>query len=109
MVDPLMAHRFGELIARLKVQLKLTTIVVIHDTHLAERLADHVLFLDHSRILFYGTVGEMERSSEPLVQEFLKDDQQEFHFSDEKEEKMAVGKQQQAGEVKVPRSKRRGD
>jgi hypothetical protein len=37
-------------------------------------------------------LGEMERSSEPLVQEFLKDDQQEFHFSDEKEEKMPVGK-----------------
>ena len=69
---------------------------------------NQVLFLDHSKILFYGTVGEMERSSEPLVQ-FLKDNQQEFHFSDEKEEKMAVGKEQQAGEVKVPRSKRRGD
>jgi hypothetical protein len=41
--------------------------------------------------------------------EFLKDDQQEFHFSEEKEEQMAVGKEQQAGEVKVPRSKRRGD
>jgi hypothetical protein len=51
----------------------------------------------------------MERSSEPLVQEFLNDDQQEFHFPDEKEENMAVGKEQQAGEVKVPRSKRRGD
>jgi ABC-type transporter Mla maintaining outer membrane lipid asymmetry ATPase subunit MlaF len=69
------------------------SIVVTHDTQLAERLADHVLFLDHSKILFYGTVGEMERSSEPLVQKFLKDDQREF----------------QAGEVKVPRSKRRGD
>jgi ABC-type transporter Mla maintaining outer membrane lipid asymmetry ATPase subunit MlaF len=104
-----MAHRLGELIARLKVQLKLTSIVVTHDTHLAERLADHVLFQDHSKILFYGTVGEMERSCEPLFQEFLKDDPQEFHLSDEKEEKMAVGKEQQAGEVKVPRSKRRGD
>jgi hypothetical protein len=60
-------------------------------------------------MLFYRTVREMERSSEPLVQEFLKDDQQESHFSEEKEEKMAVGKEQQAGEVKVPRSKRRSD
>lgn len=91
MVDPLMAHRLGDLIARLKVQLKLTSIVVTHDTHLAERLADHVLFLDHSKICFYGTVGAMQRSSEPLVQEFLKDDQREFHFSDEKEEKLPVG------------------
>ena len=36
MVDPLMAHRLGQLIARLKVELKLTSIVVTHDTHLAE-------------------------------------------------------------------------
>jgi phospholipid/cholesterol/gamma-HCH transport system ATP-binding protein len=86
MVDPLMAHRLGELIARLKVQLKLTSIIVTHDTHLAERLADHVLFLDHSKILFYGTVGEMERSSEPL-QEFLKDDQQEFIVPTKKKKK----------------------
>jgi len=77
----------GSAQARLKVHLKLTSIVVTHDTHLAERLVDDVLFLDHSKILFYGTVGEMERSPEPLVQEFLKDDQQEFHFSNEKEEK----------------------
>src|SRR5579864_125030 len=57
LVDPLMAHRLGESITRLQVQLKLTIIVVTYDSHLAERLADHVLFLDHSKILFYGTVG----------------------------------------------------
>jgi hypothetical protein len=34
----------------------------------------------------------MERSPEPLVQEFLRDDQQEFHFSDEEEETMALEK-----------------
>jgi phospholipid/cholesterol/gamma-HCH transport system ATP-binding protein len=96
MVDPLMAHRLGELIARLKVELKLTSIVVTHDTYLAERLADHVLFLDHTTVPFYGTVREMKRSSEPLVQEFLKDDRHEFHFVNEKEEKMPAGKEQQA-------------
>jgi len=96
MVDPPMAHRLGQLIAHLKVELKLTSIVVTHDTHLAEKLADHVLFLDHSKILFYGTAGEMKRSSEPLVQEFLKDDQQEFHFSDDKEQTIPVAKEQQA-------------
>ena len=90
----------GSTQARLKAHLKLVSIVVTHDTHLAERLADDVLFLDQSKILFYGTVGEMERSPEPLVREFLKDDQQEFHFSDEKEEQIAVGKEQQAGEVR---------
>lgn len=80
MVDPLMVHRLGDLIARLKVQLKLTSIVVTHDTRLAERLADHVLFLDQGRVLFFGTAVEMERCSEPLVQEFLRFDRLDFHF-----------------------------
>src|SRR5579871_3015409 len=69
MVDPLMGHRLGDLIASLKVQLKLTSVVVTHDTQLAERLADQILFLDQGKILFFGT------SSEPVVKEFLKDDQ----------------------------------
>ena len=81
MVDPLMTRRLGDLIARLKVQLKLTSVVVTHDTRLAETLADHVLFLAEGKILFFGTVGGMERSSEPLVKEFLKDDRLDFQFA----------------------------
>jgi phospholipid/cholesterol/gamma-HCH transport system ATP-binding protein len=69
-----MAHRLGDLIARLKVQYKLTSLVVTHDTRLAEKLADHILFLDQGRSLFFGTAAEMERSSEPRIQEFLGDD-----------------------------------
>jgi phospholipid/cholesterol/gamma-HCH transport system ATP-binding protein len=88
MVDPLMAHRLSDLIARVKDQMKLTSIVVTHDTELAERLGNHVLFLDRCKVLFYGTVGEMERSSQPLIQEFLNDDQREFHLSNEKEKTM---------------------
>jgi phospholipid/cholesterol/gamma-HCH transport system ATP-binding protein len=75
MVDPPMGQRLGDLIASLKVQLKLTSVVVTHDTQLAEKLADQILFLDQGKILFFGTVGEMQRSSEPVVMEFLKDDQ----------------------------------
>jgi phospholipid/cholesterol/gamma-HCH transport system ATP-binding protein len=74
MVDPLMVHRLGNLIARLKVQFKLTSLVVTHDTRLAEKLADHILFLDQGKALFFGTAAEMERSSEPHIQEFLSDD-----------------------------------
>jgi len=109
MVDPLMAHRLGELIARLKVQLKLT--VSSLPTILSLRKDSPIMLSSWTIVRFFSTApwGEMERSSEPLVQEFLKDDQHEFHFSEEKEEKMAVGKEQQAGEVKVPHSKRRGD
>ena len=74
MVDPLMVHRLGNLIARLKVQFKLTSLVVTHDTRLAAKLADHILFLDQGKALFFGTAAEMELSSEPHIQEFLSDD-----------------------------------
>jgi ABC-type transporter Mla maintaining outer membrane lipid asymmetry ATPase subunit MlaF len=98
----------GSTQARLKVQLKLTGIVVTHDIHLAERLDDHALFLDHSKILFYAPRGKgaIPRASRPGICERRSAG---VYFSDEKEETMAVGKEQQAGEVKVPRSKRRGD
>jgi phospholipid/cholesterol/gamma-HCH transport system ATP-binding protein len=48
--------------------------VVTHDTRLAAKLADHILFLDQGKALFFGTAAEMELSSEPHIQEFLSDD-----------------------------------
>ena len=72
MVDPLMARRLSDLIKRLKFQLKLTSVVVTHDMRLTEKLADHVVFLDHANVIFFGTAAEMERSPEPVIQQFLK-------------------------------------
>lgn len=71
MVDPLMAHLLGNLIERLKQQLHLTSIVVTHDMRLAKKLADRVVFLSAGKAVFFGTVEEMEKSDEPIVQEFL--------------------------------------
>src|SRR5438045_5259714 len=45
MVDPLMAQLLGDLIKKLKFQLKLTSIVVTHDMRLAHKLTDRLLFL----------------------------------------------------------------
>src|SRR4030081_2146458 len=75
MVDPLMAQLLGDLIQKLKHQLKLTSVVVTHDMHLAKKLADRVVFLHEARAIFVGSVHEMERASEEVVQEFLKLDE----------------------------------
>jgi phospholipid/cholesterol/gamma-HCH transport system ATP-binding protein len=75
MVDPLMAQLLGDLISRLKVQLHLTSIVVTHDMRLAHKLADRIIFLHEARVVFYGTYEEMEKSQEPIVQEFLQLDE----------------------------------
>jgi ABC-type transporter Mla maintaining outer membrane lipid asymmetry ATPase subunit MlaF len=75
MVDPLMAQLLGDLIKKLKFQLHLTSIVVTHDMRLAKKLADRVVFLHEGKALFFGTYPEMEKCSEPIVQEFLELDE----------------------------------
>ncbi len=78
MVDPLMAHLLGDLIKKLKKQLKLTSIVVTHDMALAKKLADRLLFLHEAKAIFFGTFAEMAKSPEPIVQEFLQLDSLDF-------------------------------
>src|SRR5574340_811905 len=59
MVDPMMAQLLGDLIKKLKFQLKLTSVVVTHDMRLAEKLGDRVVFLHEGRVVFFGTPQEM--------------------------------------------------
>lgn len=75
MVDPLMAQLLGDLIQKLKYQLKLTSIVVTHDMRLAKKLADRVVFLHEGKAIFFGPLSEWERSEQPVLQEFLKLDE----------------------------------
>jgi phospholipid/cholesterol/gamma-HCH transport system ATP-binding protein len=70
MVDPLMAAYIGDLISRLKAKLHKTSIVVTHDTHLAKKLADRVIFLQDGRVAFFGTWPEFENSSDPFLKNF---------------------------------------
>ena len=71
MVDPLMGHLLGSLIERLKTQLHLTSIVVTHDMRFARKLADRVVFLHQGKARFFGTMEELDRSDDPVLQEFL--------------------------------------
>ena len=75
MVDPLMGNLLGDLIARLKLQLHLTSVVVTHDMRLAKKLADRVVFLHEARAIFFGSYAEMEKSKHPIIQEFLELDE----------------------------------
>ena len=75
MVDPLMAQLLGDLIQKLKLQLKLTSIVVTHDMRLAQKLADKVLFLHEGKAEFFGTVDEMEQSESEIIRSFLRLDE----------------------------------
>ena len=71
MVDPIIARLLGDLIQRLKHQLRFTSIVVTHDTRFAERLADLVLFLHQGRALYFGPLPGFLASTDPDIQQFL--------------------------------------
>jgi phospholipid/cholesterol/gamma-HCH transport system ATP-binding protein len=83
MVDPLMASLLGDLIQKLKQQLKLTSIVVTHDMRLAKKLADRIVFLYESRAIFIGSVPEMERCPAEVIRQFLELDELRIPGRDE--------------------------
>jgi phospholipid/cholesterol/gamma-HCH transport system ATP-binding protein len=70
MVDPIMAGHMGELILRLKKAFQKTSIVVTHDTHLAKKLADVVVFLQEGRVTLFGPWEEFENSDDPFIKNF---------------------------------------
>ena len=75
MVDPIMAGHMGDLISRLKEAFHKTSIVVTHDTHLAKRLADTVVFLHDGLADVFPTWAEFENSQDPLIRDFLLQDE----------------------------------
>src|SRR5437764_102051 len=71
MVDPIMSDHLGDLMLRLKQQLKLTSVVVTHDLDLMYKVADRVVFLYEGKVIYFGPVSELEKSDHPHIQEFL--------------------------------------
>src|SRR5512142_2072984 len=71
MVDPLMAQLLGDLIKKLKYQLKLTSVVVTHDMALAQKVADRVIFLHEGKKVFDGPPQEMKDSEIDIVRAFM--------------------------------------
>jgi phospholipid/cholesterol/gamma-HCH transport system ATP-binding protein len=78
MVDPIMSDHLGNLMLRLKKQLGLTSVVVTHELDLMRKVADQVVFLHQGRVIYFGPVGELERSDDPDIREFLDMDRLNF-------------------------------
>jgi phospholipid/cholesterol/gamma-HCH transport system ATP-binding protein len=74
MVDPIMAGHMGDLIQRLKDKFHRTSIVVTHDTHLARRIADTIVFLQEGKASVFGSWKEYEDSPDPFIQNFIAQD-----------------------------------
>jgi phospholipid/cholesterol/gamma-HCH transport system ATP-binding protein len=75
MVDPIMASHTGNLILRLKEKFHKTSVVVTHDTHLAKKLADRVVFLHDGQVAYFGPWGGFEAAPERFIQNFRRQDE----------------------------------
>jgi phospholipid/cholesterol/gamma-HCH transport system ATP-binding protein len=75
MVDPIMAAHTSNLILKLKQAMHKTSIVVTHDTHLAKKLADRLVFLQEGRVSFFGPWSEFEKSTDPFLRDFRLQDE----------------------------------
>lgn len=70
-LDPVVSDSINQLIRRLQERYHVTSIVVTHDMKSAFHIADHIAYLHEGRIYFYGTPEELQRSEDPLLQDFL--------------------------------------
>ena len=70
-LDPITADEIDTLLLELKERGGTTLIVVTHNIPSAKRLGDELVMLDEGRIVARGTVADLERSREPMVQAFM--------------------------------------
>ena len=72
-LDPMSAAEIATLIADLRDQRHMTSLVVTHDLPTAKKIANRLIILDKGTVIFDGTVDGFERSSEPFITQYLKD------------------------------------
>ncbi len=72
-LDPITSSEVIQLIVKLKAERKLTSIVVTHDVHGARHFADRVVLLREGSVLVDGTFGQLVKSRDPFVVQFLRD------------------------------------
>ncbi len=70
-LDPVMSATISEIIATLKEQYHVTTIVVSHDRDLALNIADRVGILMGGKLVSLGPPAELKNPKDPRVADFL--------------------------------------
>ena len=70
-LDPVMSATISEIIATLKDQYHVTSIVVSHDRDLALGIAERVGILMGGKLVFLGPPSELQKPKDPRVADFL--------------------------------------
>lgn len=70
-LDPIMADVINDLIIESAKGLGATTLTITHDMASARKIADRIAMLYKGKIIWSGTVKEMEKSDNPYLQQFI--------------------------------------
>ncbi len=70
-LDPVMSATLSEIIATLREQTAVTSIVVTHDSNLALSIADRISILMDGRLRATGKAAEFKNHSDPVIANFL--------------------------------------
>ena len=70
-VDPIMADVINDLIIESAKGLGATTLTITHDMASARKIADRIAMLYHGKIIWSGTVKEMDKSDNPYLKQFI--------------------------------------
>jgi len=70
-LDPVMSNQINELILRMQRIFGVTSIVVTHDMGSAYMIADRIAMLFQGRIIEIGTKEEIQKSTNPIVRQFI--------------------------------------
>jgi len=82
-LDPIALGVVLRLIRSTNDELKITSVVVSHDVHEIEKLADHVAILADGQVAAQGTPQALTQSQNPLIKQFLSgspDGPVSFHY-----------------------------
>ena len=70
-LDPITATTIDELILSTVKDLGVTAITITHDITSVRRIADRVAFLYEGKIVWSGTVKEMDKTNDPYIKQFI--------------------------------------
>lgn len=71
-LDPIMADVINDLIIESAKDLGATTLTITHDMVSARKIADKIAMLYQGKIIWYGTVKELDKTDNPYVKQFIK-------------------------------------
>jgi len=70
-LDPITSAEISELILKLQRERKVASIIVTHDVHVAQSVADRLAILRDGKIVAAGTFADLKASRDPFVTKFL--------------------------------------